>query len=200
MENTRLKVNSSYSLVLFDHASRHKSIDKFFTQSKKFLIDLSDNDNLLYNFLVNLNISKEIRKDFLMKNLSKKYSKYFLYFIFTIIDFNRCSSLPKIIKSFLQICNDYYKIKYIKVFSAFELTKQQLEKIKKSLEKHYKSKVTLENFIDQSLIGGIRIESETDSIDNTIINKLKTMKHESESLMHKHIEEIEKEQINHDKK
>ncbi|MDE7433745.1 MAG: ATP synthase F1 subunit delta [Mycoplasmoidaceae bacterium] len=99
-----------------------------------------------------------------------------------MIDFNRASLLEKILREFLDYRDEYLEIVFVKVYSAFELNEQQLNKIKQALEERFHKNVAVQNYIDPDVIGGIKIESKTLSIDNTLKKKLELIKNKSLSM------------------
>ena len=173
MVNNSIIVYSSYSIVLFEYAKSENAIKQYFEQAKWLLKILTAQKHYLHVFLSDYSISKNNRKQIINLVVNKKISEYFLY---TIIDFNRAKSLVKIIEKFLDLCGKHLHILNVRVYSPFELSLELDNKLKKSLEKYYQSKVNIEYHIDANLIGGIKIETDYGSIDNTYQGKLKYLK------------------------
>lgn len=164
----------SYSSFLFETATKEKKI-KQYAKQVTFLLSIIHQTELV-SFLSNLSIEKEVRKQQFKLMFNKKLDTMLIYFVWTIIDFNRSNYLEKILLSFLSIYDDYYGINFAKVYSVYPLSEKQLNKIKKALEQKYRSKVILQNEIDPSIIGGIKVESKRLSIDNTFKKKLDVIK------------------------
>ena len=176
MTNNLLVIYSSYSSVLFEYAKKEKAVEKYFQQAQWMLDILTTRGSYLINFLNNLSIDKSKRKEVIELLVSKKITKNFKYLLFTMIDFDRAKYLVKMLKKFLKLCDDYLKITYVKVFSPFLLEQKQQERLQKALKKYYGTKILIQNFIDPKLIGGIKIETDFGSIDNTYASKLKELK------------------------
>ena len=176
MANNLLVVYSSYSSVLFEYAKKEKAVEKYFQQAQWLLDTLTANNSYLVDFLTNVNIDKSKRKGIIELTVSDKITKNFKYLLFTIIDFDRARFLVKMLKKFLKLCDDYLKITYVKVYSPFLLEAKQQERLQKTLEKYYGTKILIQNYVDPKLIGGIKIETDFGSIDDTYANKLKTLK------------------------
>ena len=176
MTNNLLVVYSSYSLVLFEYAKKEKAVEKYFRQAQWLLDTLTANDSYLVEFFNNFSIDKSKRKEVIELLVSKKITKNFMYLLFTMIDFDRARYLVKMLKKFLRLCNNYLKITCVKVFSPFMLETKQQERLQKAFEKYYGTKILIQNFVDQKLIGGIKIETDFGSIDDTYANKLKELK------------------------
>ena len=176
MANNLLVVYSSYSSVLFEYAKKEKAVEKYFQQAQWLLDTLTANNSYLVDFLTNVNIDKSKRKEIIELTVSDKITKNFKYLLFTVIDFDRVRFLVKMLKKFLKLCGDYLKITYVKVYSPFLLEAKQQERLQKALEKYYGTKIIIQNYVDPKLIGGIKIETDFGSIDDTYANKLKTLK------------------------
>ena len=171
-----LVVYSSYSLVLFRYAKKEKAVEKYFQQAQWLLDTLSANDNYLINFLTNTNVDKSKRKEVIKLLVADKITQNFKYLLFAIIDFDRTRYLVKILKKFLQLCDYHLKIIYVKVYSPFMLNDKQQKRLREALEKYYGTKILIQNYVNPKLIGGIKIETDFGSIDDTYANKLKKLK------------------------
>lgn len=176
MADNSIIIYSSYSIVLFEYAKSENAIKQYFEQAKWLLKILTAQKHYLHIFLSDCSISKSNRKQIIDHVVNKKISEKFKYFLYTIIDFNRAKSLVKIIEKFLDLCGKDLHILNVRVYSPFELNTKLDSKLKKSLEKYYQSKVNIEHHIDANLIGGIKIETDHGSIDNTYQSKLKNLK------------------------
>ena len=64
----------------------------------------------------------------------------------------------------------------VTVYSGKKLTDSDLSKLKSNLNKKHNRTIELENLIDESIIGGIRIEYEGMVLDDTINNYLQSLK------------------------
>ena len=179
MENKQLLLSSSYANVIFEYALKNKKEHLFFKQMEYLLNMLKTNNYLLLNFLCNNNITKDNKKTIINELFNKKLDQYLIYTLYAIIDFNRNRFIPIIIRKYFIIYDHYFNIIFIRVYSSQKLSDKNMLKLKQALSKHYHSKVTLLNVVDENLIGGIRIETKNTSIDNSYITKLKKMYDES---------------------
>lgn len=169
-------INQSYPHVLFDSGIKNHNLKKLFTQAQRVLKTLSADNHYLYNFIKNNSIDKAKRKEVVSLVFKNKIDPTFLYFLWTIIDFNQSYYLETIIKRFLNLCHVAFGVLYIKVTSAFALTPTQMQHLQKALSKHYHSKVMISNNVDPSILGGIKIQSSIDTIDGSITSKMEVIK------------------------
>ena len=162
MEFSKL-VNSSYPRVLFEYATKANRVKEIHDQAQEVLAALIRDDKMLYEMLSNYNISKEMRKDIIDDVFKDHIDEYFILLLKTIVDFNRCSSLITIVKGVLRLCNKKINSRYIKIYSAFELTEAQKNKLAEALKKHYHAdSIDINNVVVPGIIGGLKIVSEED--------------------------------------
>lgn len=176
MADNSIIIYSSYSIVLFEYAKSENAIKQYFDQAKWLLNILTAQQHYLHIFLSDCSISKSKRKQVIDLVVDKKINRNFKYFLYTIIDFNRTKSLIKIIKKFLDLCGKDLHILNVRAYSPFELSSKLDDKLKKSLKKYFQTKVNIEYHVNPNLIGGIKIETDYGTIDNTYEGKLKILR------------------------
>jgi F-type H+-transporting ATPase subunit delta len=80
----------------------------------------------------------------------------------------------------LKLAQQELGILFVKVTSAFHLQPQQKNKINLAIRKRFhNNKVYIYNIVDPSIIGGLKIESGSLSIDGTLRNRLNLIKEET---------------------
>ncbi len=176
--------NQFYPQVLFDYGKQNNNLHLLFIEAQFVLELLEKDDSYLSNFLANNNIKKNDRKHIIKDIFEKRITKYFLYFLYTIIDLNDGFLVTKIIKKFLGLCCDEFSILFIKVTSAFPIDTKKQKQLEIVLSKYFDSKVILDFKIDSHVLGGIKIQTSKGSIDTTISTKLHNIKIELSSLPH----------------
>ena len=179
MENNTLLVYTSYPKVLFDHAKKHNLIKEYFLNAQKVLNILLEDDGKLNNFLKDLTIEKADRKKIIEEIFKDHIQNFFLWFLYTIVDFNRCYYLEGILKNFISLCDKEFGINYVKIYSPYQLNDKQIDKLTEALKKHYQKEIRITNIVDKTLIGGIKIVSDVDSINTSLIDKLNHIKYSS---------------------
>ena len=157
------QINTAYSRVIYEYAEKNQKLDEIYDQVHFVLDTLIRDDQLVYKTLRNYNILKQYRKDFLKDLFKNKIDDYLLFTLETIVDFNRCSYFLTIIKQTLHLLAKTINIRYVKVFSAFELTDIQSQKLREALKNYYNAnKVDIKNIVNPSIIGGLKIVSDED--------------------------------------
>ena len=87
----------------------------------------------------------------------------------------RANLLHQIAKAFVEKYNDYAGIIEIEVFSAKELSDDQVQSLQKALEKRTNKKVDMSLSQDASLKGGIAVRIDDTVIDGSIKHKLEEL-------------------------
>ena len=101
-----------------------------------------------------------------------------MHFIFLIIDKKRINYLDKICVEFNSECNEYRNIFEGTIYSVERLNEKQIKEIEESIALKLNKKVELSNVLDSSLIGGIKIVVNDTVFDNSIVNRLQSLKQE----------------------
>ncbi|MDR2823001.1 MAG: ATP synthase F1 subunit delta [Mycoplasmataceae bacterium] len=169
-------ITLGYARVLFDLGIKNQNLE-IYAKNSSNLLDILNSDPELSKILINTSISKEERKVFVQDIFAEFLDINFIRFIWTIIDFDRARLFETIIKTFLKLCNQYYDIGYVKVTSAFALSDKEKQALEAAIKIRFnKDKVVLSSEIDPSIIGGIKIESDSIAIDDTIKNRIQLIK------------------------
>tara|TARA_B100000989_G_scaffold32917_1_gene21027 strand:- start:36293 stop:36823 length:531 start_codon:yes stop_codon:yes gene_type:complete len=113
-----------------------------------------------------LNIIDVVSKTLKFNTLFEKFLKF-------LSSKRRLFYLDKILKDFLSFCSLNRGELDAKIISSKELSKEEIEVIKKDLSQNFKSNINLNYEIDKSLIVGIKIQVGSIMIDNSLKTKLK---------------------------
>ena len=112
-----------------------------------------------------------------MEILGDNQSKEFEKFIYEISINSRLNVLNEIYVQYKKMMNSHNGITNVKIITAFDLEHEELDNLLNKLESKYKKKLEAEVIVDQSLLGGVRIEIGDKVLDGSIrsrINRLKS--------------------------
>ena len=90
----------------------------------------------------------------------------------------RISLIPHISKEYRKLLSGTKSSSEVVITSAFELSEQQLEKVTDSLKGRYGESLTVEQVIDNSLIGGFSIKCGDEVTDYSIKGKLEKLRNQ----------------------
>ena len=105
-----------------------------------------------------------------------KVPPYLLSYLQLLCEKGRMSCLLESFKEYEALLLNSEKILTAKITSAVELTPEQKENLKEKLEATFKCKVTTEYFIDESLLGGLIVETDGKIIDKSLRRQLSEIK------------------------
>ena len=166
------ETSERYSLALLELAKENSLQDQIEKQMKLLSTIYVENEDF-QNFIKNPTNSISSQNEIMLK-VSKilNLSGILQNFILLLIEKRRIFFLKKIIDTFLRLCSkDRGEIKAI-FTSAEKLDKNKQENIHKDLSKTIGSSLKFEFKIDESLIGGSKIQLGSLMIDSSIKNKL----------------------------
>jgi len=131
-----------------------------------------DLDNVLKSPLVG-----KIEKVKLIESLfNNKINNNLKNFLKILVEKGRISSLKSIELTFKQLLNDKNNIIEGTVISAIPLTDKKVKELEGKLSKKYNKNVTLENKVDQSILGGVLVRLGNTQIDGSVKTRLDNIK------------------------
>ena len=159
-----------YAEALFGLANESKDITKVHAE---FMVLNEAFDAEIYRFLNHPKIKKKDKKAIIDKIINNDLLRRF---VFVLIDNSRIEFLDEILIEFEKIVDNQNKVMKVQVFSSKKLLPEQVKKLSVNLEKKHNRKIELDNIVDKSIVGGLRIEFEGMILDDTINNYLHNLK------------------------
>ncbi|MGL4647534.1 MAG: ATP synthase F1 subunit delta [Mycoplasmoidaceae bacterium] len=174
-----MRVNSSYSVALYEIYKETKNQKKFYedVQSLYFSIRLHEN---LINILSSRMLSKEQRKKIIDNIFDNKIEELIRNFLYILIDDEYFKNVLPILKTSLKAIDLDKNQLFVKIETAQKLDDANLKKILESIKKKWNKNFDYSITINHELIGGIKISVNDEEIDGTIKGKLDQIKREVE--------------------
>ncbi|TKJ36928.1 ATP synthase F1 subunit delta [candidate division LCP-89 bacterium B3_LCP] len=166
-----------YTRPLFDLAVENKSIESIAAELD-VLAKLYEEVQVLREYLDSPNVRGSVKLDLLKKAYAKPWSKYFGNFLDLVMRKRRQEVLPYAAAAFNKYWDDYRSRIDVKVISAVELTGDQKDAISDKLAKRTGKNVILKCELDETLLGGIRLQIGHQLLDATIIGRLASLREE----------------------
>lgn len=170
-------VASRYAKALFDLALEEKKVVTYQTEIKTIQQTMLEHPELV-GVISHYNISKEAKKELLNKIFEKQVSELTLNFLGLLIDKNRINQVSKVCDEFNGFANKHLGVEEGIVYSTILLDEEIMTQIKKQIEKANGYKVELKNLIDEKLVGGFKIVIKDRVYDNTLKNKIDSLRYE----------------------
>jgi len=170
-----LTVDHTYGHALYDVAKERGIVDEINEEYKAVREVFRDNPQLRRLLLIPL-ISALHKREVAEKVFGGRISKELLNFIFVLIDKRRIDAFDNIGRYFEKIVLENDGLTKGIVYSALPLDKERLGIIEKKTGESIGKEVKLENRIDKSLIGGMRIYIDGKLIDASVKTRLENLK------------------------
>ena len=161
-----------YSLALYELSEESDLLSQIEMDSIKILnlIGTSvDFNNLVKDPTISheelINAIDKIFDYLKIENLLKNFTNF-------LVIKRRFFFVEQILNNFIEICSEKRGELKTEIKSAKNLSKDEINKIKDELSKHFTSKIKLNYKYDESLIGGLIVQVGSTMIDTSIKNKL----------------------------
>ncbi len=162
-------VSDAYAAALFELALEDDRTDAV---HKAFSAFVASVDRDVTHFFMHPNIAKEAKK----KTLQDIEPELFKDFLCVLVDNNRFDRLREIEMKYRSLHEEEQRTMPLRVTSKTPLSEARKDALKKAFEDRYRVRVTLENVVDTSLLGGLRFEYRGLVVDETVDERLIRLK------------------------
>lgn len=168
------KASLVYSEAFFELSKEKDKLDEH-KKDLEYIYQTIEEYEDIENILNNPNVLKEDKKDFIQKIFGDLENDS-MNLLKVLIDKSRFNIFKDLVKNFKKRYNKENNIAEGFIYSASKLEDEDISNIEQILTKKLEKKVELTNSIDESLIGGVSVFVEGKRIDNSIKNRLETLK------------------------
>ena len=123
------------------------------------------------------NIPAEERLGLLDDAFRGKVQPYLLNFLKLLCERGHIACVRECLEEFCRRYDEAYRIENVTVWSAVELTKAQKDLIGQKLSEKLQKNVRLTAKVDPSLLGGVRVQTQNESFDGSVLGKMETIRH-----------------------
>ena len=167
------ETSERYARALYEVGKESNEIENIEAGVKNFQYFFESNSEIK-NFIQNPTHIIETQNkvlDILSEKLN--FAKDLKNFFLLLIKKRRMFFVKKITKNFLRLCSKNRGEVHASLISSKELSSNELENISSELSLSMGSKIKFDYKVDQSLIGGLKLQLGSFMIDTSIKNKLK---------------------------
>jgi len=162
-----------YAKAIFEIAEEEHKVDLF---NEYFVSINSTLTNEFIDLLKTPTIDKKEKLE-IIKNVYKSIDNTFRDFLIVLVKNDRIEYFSQIGHQYRKLVRLNKNIVRIDIFSAKELSNAQMNSLVKTLEAKYIGKeLEIKNFVNPSLIGGIQIIANGESIDISLKSTLERLK------------------------
>ena len=170
-------VGDRYAESLFDLAKEENKVTQYLDDIK-LVGEVLDSDPQIVQFFNHVLIENDKKIQLLDQSFKGNVDQYVLNFLKLLVQSRRIRYIYDIVKSYINLSNQYLCIEEGMIYTPYELTDQQIQDIEKAISQKENKKVTLKVSIDPSLLGGIKVQIANRIYDGTIKNKVEMLKKE----------------------
>ncbi|MGP4069318.1 F0F1 ATP synthase subunit delta [Halobacillus sp. B29] len=163
-----------YADALFQLGQEHLKLDQLETELRELQKVFRDNEKL-YTFLKHPRISVDQKKQLIHKSFLS-YSAEVVNTLKLLVDRHREDIISEMITHFLTMMSDAKGVAEADVYSVRELSKSEKKRISETFApKVGKRSLNLNNIVDPSILGGIRVRIGNRIFDGSVSGKLSRM-------------------------
>lgn len=170
-----LTIDKVYARALYQVAQELNKEEEIISEAKGVAALIKSEDGLR-RFIDSPIISAQEKKDVLGKIFDGQIGEELMNFICVLIDKGRTRHFGKMVKTLQQLAREKEGSSAGIIYSTELITERQLEKFQEQTGKLLRTNVSLENQIDRSLVGGIKILIDGKVIDASYKKRLEDMK------------------------
>lgn len=170
-------VGDRYAESLFDLAKEENQVTQYLDDIK-LVGEVLDSDPQIVQFFNHVLIENDKKIQLLDQSFKGNVDQYVLNFLKLLVQSRRIRYIDDIVKSYINLSNQYLGIEEGMIYTPYELTDQQIQDIEKAISQKENKKVTLKVSIDPSLLGSIKVQIANRIYDGTIKNKVEMLKKE----------------------
>jgi len=164
-----------YSEALFNLALEENRIDEL-QQELQVLCELISANPEFMEFLTTPKIDKEEKRSFVDSVLGGKFSQEIVNLTKVLIDKKRASEILDIVDVFEKTVLTHKDLVSAVAYTAVALSAPEMDALKVKLAQLTGKEISLENIIDDSVIGGIRLKIGDRVIDGSLKRRLEDLK------------------------
>lgn len=168
-------IANRYAEALFQ-LSEEENITKEIYNELHDVVKVIKNNKELDNVLKSPLVAKNEKTQLIEALFNNKINNNLKNFLKILVEKGRISSLKSIELTFKELLNDKHNIIEGTVISAIALTEKQVKELEEKLSKKYNKNVTLENEVDQSILGGVLVRLGNTQIDGSVKTRLNNIK------------------------
>ncbi len=172
-KNFSSETSERYSRAIFELANEKNELEKV-EKNIKDLLNIYNFNNDLDNFVKNPTLSIDIQlKALNIFSKSLNFSRLFQNFLSTLAVKRRLFFLKKILQSFVKLSSKNKGELNAQLISSKNLSLDEIKNISNELSSVIGSEISFDYKVDQSLIGGFKMQLGSLLIDTSIKNRLK---------------------------
>lgn len=166
-----------YAEALFQVGEETNSTTNLYEELNAVVEILKSNKDF-YSILKSPLVVKGEKKKLLENVFVGQISSTLYNFLKIMIDKDRVSAIEAIQKSFKELLNEKNNIIEGIAITAISMSQEEIKQLEAKLSSKYNKNVTLQNKVDESVLGGVLVRLGNEEIDGTVKARLANMKNQ----------------------
>lgn len=171
----QLSVDMTYATALFE-AAGDAGLQEQIREESHSILDVFQAEPDFHRFFCTPGIPADEKKDVLINVLGGRISSELLNFMCILVDKGRVRHFEKMIRAYDALLDQANGLVAGEVLSAVPLSDDQIKRLEEQTGKLIGENVQLENRVDKSLIGGVRVQVAGKIFDASLKRKLEDMR------------------------
>ena len=170
-----MQTEREYATALFTLTAEENCTEAYVEHMKAIKAILLENEEYV-EFLSSPAVSLEERASSLDEAFGENFPEYALSFLKVLCENGRMKTVFGCIDEFISLSMSVSARTSAVIYSAVELSDEQKSAVIKKLEKITQKQIEAQYIIDESLIGGMKIEVEGKTFDGSVRHRLQEVK------------------------
>ncbi|MNK25515.1 ATP synthase subunit delta [compost metagenome] len=132
-------------------------------------------DKEIVSFIESPNISEDAKWQVLENSLQGKLSQSVISFLKLLIERGRADILPEALDSYTKISGDALGLADATVYTTYSLDEQEQRKVAQEFGEIVHKKIRVQNVVDKSLLGGMKVVIGDTLYDGSLAGKLERL-------------------------
>lgn len=163
-----------YAKALFEVAIKNQSVLEVEAELHAVATSITG-DRDIVKFISSPNISVASKLSVVDNSLQGKVSEPVLNTIKLLIERNRIHALDAVVESYMKYESDSLGMVTARVYSTYELSQEEKDTVAKDFSTRIGKQIRIENMIDKSLIGGLKVVIGDTIYDGSLAGQLKRL-------------------------
>ncbi|MDR6723247.1 F-type H+-transporting ATPase subunit delta [Paenibacillus amylolyticus] len=167
-------VAKRYARALFEVALQQQQVLEV-EEELRVVVTALAGDADIEKFIVSPNISNEAKQNVLHSSLDGKVSEPVLRTILLLIERGRVELLEDLLNDYRKIQGESLGIADARVYSTYALNDEEKEAVAREFGGRVNKKIRIENIVDPTLLGGLKVAIGDTIYDGSLAGKLERL-------------------------
>ncbi|SEL75770.1 F0F1 ATP synthase subunit delta [Paenibacillus sp. OK003] len=167
-------VAKRYAKALFEVALEQQKVLEVEQELRTVVIAITG-DAEIGKFIESPNISEEAKQNVLRTSLDGKVSEPVLKTVLLLIERGRVELLEALLNDYVKIEGESLGIADARVYSTYALNDEEQEAVAREFGNRVNKKIRIENIVDPTLLGGLKVAIGDTIYDGSLAGKLERL-------------------------